>query len=530
MVHHLQLRGGQEAAAVSCKEREREREKEEEKEKEERRREGGSKRMCAWLIKQTTRLRTARRCMNMVYLGAPSKTNIWCEGLGAKERHVKQKERKSIVSVFSDSVARPDDIVRRRCETNYNNGTRYSDRHIARAAFASAAKGAAAPRVTQERVEEGKLNKNYKNTSKDLNSISVSHEGGLRHRDCYKGEQIRENEVHLWLLNTKATTETTLSPTKNFSDKGDEARSLISRCLNILSEEESRQLPLFDHERHSIDCEHIASPTFIEKVLSRALLRTTAARYCIFDPKESDSEWLEKTARDIEIRQGKWGKPIPTSLANSRNTEKFSRLAFNVSHTDGNIICCVTTSPLTTKSTSTNLETEQIEIYSQCGVDIEKLNRTTKYDFLKIAEQKFSQEEFHIVGRARDCNEKQRLFFGLWTLKESIAKALGTGIGALSRLKDIKVDLSLKEKRCNFANHQEDAQIALLRHIQDDLLVAICLLNRNDREIKSSDSLKSVQSIKIRVTLLSSPFEEIGQSLDHCFELLASSSEKTYIC
>lgn len=97
---------------------------------------------------------------------------------------------------------------------------------------------------------------------------------------------------------------------------------------------------------------------------------------------------------DTPVIKGERGKP---SLA------EYPDVKYNLSHADGIAACVVGD--------------------RECGIDCEKV-RPFRPNVLKRA---FSENEKALIGSAPE-NERDLLFFRLWTLKEAYVKALGVGI------------------------------------------------------------------------------------------------------
>ena len=94
----------------------------------------------------------------------------------------------------------------------------------------------------------------------------------------------------------------------------------------------------------------------------------------------------------------KFGKP---SLA-----EKYKRLNFNLSHS----------SECSVLAFSPN---------SEIGIDIEKIDPEFEFDL--IAKAHFSEAENRFIDAGQ--HESSKRFYTLWTRKEALLKAIGTGIG-----------------------------------------------------------------------------------------------------
>ncbi len=108
---------------------------------------------------------------------------------------------------------------------------------------------------------------------------------------------------------------------------------------------------------------------------------------------------LEKAFDNIgisgrEIRIGDNGKPY---LANGA-------VFFNLSHSGERAMCSVS----------------DMEV----GCDVQKIGEAN----LKIADRFFSPSECKMLNAAGDESEKIKMFYRLWTLKESYVKAVGTGL------------------------------------------------------------------------------------------------------
>jgi 4'-phosphopantetheinyl transferase len=127
-----------------------------------------------------------------------------------------------------------------------------------------------------------------------------------------------------------------------------------------------------------------------EHLVTRALIRTTLSRYHpAVDP------------RDWQFTTGAFGRP---ELAGPTCEP---RLRFNLSHTDGLIVCLVA-------------------IGRAVGIDVEDVTRTNLAG-VDIADQYFSSTE---VAELRSLPPSARpdRFFDYWTLKESYIKARGLGL------------------------------------------------------------------------------------------------------
>ena len=142
---------------------------------------------------------------------------------------------------------------------------------------------------------------------------------------------------------------------------------------------------LTDEERARTDCFRLARDRRISLV-TRALLRITLSRYCDVPP----ARW--------RFRTNDHGRPEIASPA--------SALRFNVSHTDGLVVCLVGRA-------------------RALGVDVETLRRQRRW--LDLAERFFAPAEARALSEVPPARLALR-FLEYWTLKESYVKARGRGL------------------------------------------------------------------------------------------------------
>ena len=146
-------------------------------------------------------------------------------------------------------------------------------------------------------------------------------------------------------------------------------------------------------------------------IITHAMLRTILGNYLDSEPAE------------IEFIVNDFGKP---SLAG-----KYRKLHFNLSHRSG--LSALAFSPK-----------------SEIGVDIEKID--SKFDFDLIAKAHFSEAENSFIDAKQD--ESRKRFYTVWTRKEALLKAIGTGIGENL---DVEVFRKVNQYKLDFPNsiHQE---------------------------------------------------------------------------
>ena len=125
--------------------------------------------------------------------------------------------------------------------------------------------------------------------------------------------------------------------------------------------------------------------------LSRAWVRGILAKY------------LNQPAPDITIRRSARGKPHVVA-----DGEETAPLQFSVSHSADHMLVAVTRS-------------------DDVGVDLERMTRLA--DVERIAARFFAQGEYDAL-LALPADQRADAFFRAWVRKESVVKALGTGIAA----------------------------------------------------------------------------------------------------
>ncbi|MBM4258887.1 MAG: 4'-phosphopantetheinyl transferase superfamily protein [Deltaproteobacteria bacterium] len=168
-------------------------------------------------------------------------------------------------------------------------------------------------------------------------------------------------EVHLWYTFPESLTDP----------------ELLSRYHALMTPEERERQQRFRFEkgRH-------------EYLVTRALVRTVLSRYADVAP----DVW--------RFVNNEYGRPAIASPLQS------PPLCFNLSHTDGLIVCLVA-------------------LDREVGVDVENLERPG--ETVEIADRFFSPIEARAL-RMLPEEQQRRRFFDYWTLKESYIKARGMGI------------------------------------------------------------------------------------------------------
>lgn len=152
---------------------------------------------------------------------------------------------------------------------------------------------------------------------------------------------------------------------------------LLSNYMTMLSDEEKVNMQRFYFAKHR----H-------QYLVTRALIRSTLSYYVDIPPK------------DWHFSVNDYGKP---EIANEVLDIP---LRFNLSHTDGLIVCALV-------------------LENDIGVDIETMQRT--HTSLDIAKHYFSKQEFASLQVLAKHKQAER-FLQYWTLKEAYIKAKGLGL------------------------------------------------------------------------------------------------------
>ena len=174
--------------------------------------------------------------------------------------------------------------------------------------------------------------------------------------------QLAQDEIHLWFV---------------LSDELDDPALLRSYSALMNDEERARyERIIVAHAKH-------------QHLVTRALVRTTLSRYAAVDP----AAWVFDT--------NEYGRPGIVPPAGERYP-----VQFNLSHTDGLIVCGVVLS-------------------RELGVDVEDTSRCR--ETVAIADRFFSAREVRDLHALPPGRQRDR-FFDYWTLKESYIKARGMGL------------------------------------------------------------------------------------------------------
>lgn len=179
------------------------------------------------------------------------------------------------------------------------------------------------------------------------------------------GLELAPTEAHLWIVATRPGSSALSEPAR------------LRAYESLLTEDERKKCARFRFEKDRLTC-----------LVTRALVRTVLSRYADVAPER----W-----RFIE---NAYGRPEVSE------PEKERGLRFNLSHTNGLVVCLVARD-------------------REVGVDVE--DRERHGDLLEVADRFFSPYEVDAL-RALPEGEQLERFFSYWTLKESYIKARGMGL------------------------------------------------------------------------------------------------------
>ncbi len=107
---------------------------------------------------------------------------------------------------------------------------------------------------------------------------------------------------------------------------------------------------------------------------------------------------FKKNAREISFSKNEYGKLYLSNQPHGLN------LNFNLSHTDGKLVCGITR-------------------VGRLGIDVEN----TEIDYLELMEMFFLPKEISYVNSQSDFKNRKNLFYQIFTRKEAYMKLIGKG-------------------------------------------------------------------------------------------------------
>lgn len=143
-------------------------------------------------------------------------------------------------------------------------------------------------------------------------------------------------------------------------------------------------------------------PSFVIEYSNRFVREEDRYRYIVaqYFLREFLSYYLQIDFDKVAISYSKSGKPYLNAKINSN-------LKFNYSHSGDYIIYAFTSD-------------------DEIGVDIEEIKDIPEFD--ELSRTHFSDEEQSIYFALKNTDEKKQLFYKIWTRKEALLKAEGSGI------------------------------------------------------------------------------------------------------
>lgn len=136
---------------------------------------------------------------------------------------------------------------------------------------------------------------------------------------------------------------------------------------------------------------------------------------------------------EIRFETSKYGKPF----INSHNGDR--KIHFNMSHS---------------KDTSCYI----VSMDSEVGIDIEYIENNT--DWYSIANYSFTSQEVRFL-KTLPKGHQLNSFFTLWTLKEALLKAKGTGLSELEDISENEFNNLQEDYQCSSFGYMEGYQGAL---------------------------------------------------------------------
>ncbi|KAK9829352.1 hypothetical protein WJX72_005328 [[Myrmecia] bisecta] len=177
--------------------------------------------------------------------------------------------------------------------------------------------------------------------------------------------QLAPGEVHIWWLNADKLTDD----------------ALLSEYEGLLSSEEQAGVSAITN-----------AAVRKERLLARALVRTTLARYCGGVVAADGLCFVRNASGKPELS---WPLEVPCPTPN---------LHFNLTHTRSLLGCAVTNG-------------------MRIGLDVERTDRHTRSDPLKLARRRFTPTEVACLADVLSPAARAEHFVRLWTLKEAYVKA-----------------------------------------------------------------------------------------------------------
>lgn len=197
--------------------------------------------------------------------------------------------------------------------------------------------------------------------------------------------------------------------------------------------------------------------------LYRSLLGEMIARYAICTLSGCSNSQI-----DFDI--GTFGKP----------ELKFPKgHFFNISHSGDWVVCAISD--------------------NEVGIDIEQIKVTKT----KVAKRFFSSEEYKIIMQCKTTEDQKKMFYTLWTLKESYVKADGRGLSIL--LNSFSIIFNDKDIMLNSINGCQKYNFRTF-YTDTHHLGAVCslkdIIDEDIKEVSIYEVMEFLEPIKMDVMSL----------------------------
>lgn len=201
--------------------------------------------------------------------------------------------------------------------------------------------------------------------------------------------------------------------------------------VNINGIEHFKQLECFmeeiSPERRKVIEKYVFEKNKIQSMIAELLLR-----YILRTQYGMNRE-------EIEFEYSEYGKPFLKG--------RYKQICFNLSHSGDFVVCSVGTSNM--------------------GIDVERL----KKDKISFARRVLSEEEKQVWER-KGIDEQIRMFYRLWTLKESYSKYVGKGLTIPFETLSFKQEG--KEVNFRVDNREDHSCYFCVNELADDYYIALC--------------------------------------------------------
>lgn len=201
--------------------------------------------------------------------------------------------------------------------------------------------------------------------------------------------------------------------------------------VNINGVEQFKQLECFmkkiSPKRRQVIEKYVFEKNKIQSMIAELLLR-----YILHTKYGLNQE-------KIEFEYSKYGKPFLKA--------PYNHIYFNLSHSGDFVACSVGT--------------------SNVGIDVERLKESN----LSFARRVLSEEEKQIWER-KDIEEQIKMFYRLWTLKESYSKYVGKGLTI--PFKTLSFKQEDKEVTFHVDNRADHSCYFCVNELADDYYLALC--------------------------------------------------------